>query len=83
MINVARKKNHYAVVKYLLASQGVVIVERRPFAVNVPECPVCLEEIKPPTDIFNCRNGQLICGECMPNVVSCMCTTSSIVEYTG
>ena len=27
---------------------------------NVPECPVCLEEMNPPTEIFNCRNGHLI-----------------------
>ena len=50
---------------------------------NVPECPVCLEEMNPPTEIFNCRNGHLICGECRPNVANNMCTTCRVVEYTG
>jgi len=50
---------------------------------NVPECPVCMEEMNPPTEIFNCRNGHLICGECRPNVANNMCTTCRVVEYTG
>eukprot|EP00092_Neocalanus_flemingeri_P009793 GFUD01010551.1.p1 GENE.GFUD01010551.1~~GFUD01010551.1.p1 ORF type:complete len:230 (-),score=76.73 GFUD01010551.1:58-747(-) len=46
----------------------------------VPECPVCLEEMKPPLKIFNCRNGHLVCSECRPRLTVC---TNCREEYTG
>ena len=49
-------------------------------APDVPECPLCLEEMKPPMQIYNCRNGHLICGDCLPKVDSC---TNCRTEYTG
>jgi len=53
---------------------------------KVPECPVCLEEMIPPTEIFNCRNGHLVCGECKPKVTAGgdrMCITCRSGTYMG
>ena len=50
---------------------------------SVPQCPVCLDKMRPPVRIFNCRNGHLICGQCRPQVDNDMCTTCRVVEYTG
>ena len=30
----------------------------------IPECPVCLEQMRPPVHIFTCENGHAICGTC-------------------
>jgi hypothetical protein len=39
------------------------------------ECPICLEDMPPPTQIFNCPNGHLVCGECKEKVAKCsICT---------
>ena len=37
------------------------------------ECPVCLEEMKPPKKVFQCSNGHVICELCKnnPEVRSC------------
>jgi len=37
----------------------------------VPECPVCLEAMLPPKNIFNCANGHLVCSDCRENVERC------------
>merc|ERR1719341_2699266 len=47
---------------------------------SIPECPVCLEDLRPPLKIFNCRNGHLICSVCKPKVDIC---TNCREEYTG
>ena len=38
---------------------------------SAPECPICLESMSPPTQIFNCPNGHLVCGLCKPRVPTC------------
>ena len=38
---------------------------------KLPECPVCLEEMKPPMRIFSCTNGHLICDDCKASVSVC------------
>merc|ERR1712192_136464 len=40
---------------------------------QVPECPVCLEEMAPPTRIFQFRNGHLICETCKTGLNPCIC----------
>ena len=35
------------------------------------ECPICLEEMRPPRRIFQCSNGHVICGSCRPRLASC------------
>jgi len=42
-------------------------------AIPCPECPVCFEEMKPPTRIAQCLAGHLICLQCKerPEVSSC------------
>merc|ERR1711971_43808 len=39
--------------------------------INVPECPVCFEEMAPPKQIFQCVNGHFVCGSCRPNIRMC------------
>lgn len=43
---------------------------RRP---QIPECPVCLEEMVPPTRIFQCGNGHLVCETCKNGLRPCIC----------
>jgi len=40
---------------------------------QIPECPVCFEEMAPPTRIFQCRNGHLICETCKTGLNPCIC----------
>ena len=47
---------------------------------DIPECPVCLEDMKPPLKVFTCRNGHLVCSTCRPKVSLC---TNCREEYTG
>ena len=41
-----------------LSSSGAGLLEKE------FECSVCLEEMRPPAKIFQCRNGHVMCGEC-------------------
>eukprot|EP00092_Neocalanus_flemingeri_P025016 GFUD01027128.1.p1 GENE.GFUD01027128.1~~GFUD01027128.1.p1 ORF type:complete len:277 (-),score=73.75 GFUD01027128.1:72-902(-) len=47
-----------------------------------PECPVCFEEMKPPTRIIQCREGHLICQECKEKPQVVICPTCK-QEFTG
>jgi len=38
---------------------------------SIPECPVCLEEMRPPMQIFNCCNGHAICSICRARWATC------------
>ena len=38
---------------------------------SAPECPVCMENMTPPTRIYNCPNGHLVCAACKPKVSLC------------
>jgi len=40
---------------------------------RILECPVCFEEMAPPTRIFQCRNGHLICEPCKTDLNPCIC----------
>ena len=37
----------------------------------VPECPVCLESLTPPLQIYQCKEGHLVCGDCRNKVTIC------------
>ena len=63
-----------------LSESPVDMVENNRNNFTAPDCPVCLEEMKPPTQIFNCRNGHLICADCRPRLSIC---TNCRAEYTG
>merc|ERR1712129_532690 len=39
----------------------------------IPLCPVCLENMKPPLQIFTCGNGHLVCSVCRPKVIMDKC----------
>ena len=38
---------------------------------EVPECPICLESLVAPREIYQCREGHLVCGDCRPKVELC------------
>jgi len=40
---------------------------------EVPECPVCFNEMVPPTRIFQCRDGHLVCETCKLGLAPCIC----------
>jgi len=40
---------------------------------EAPECPVCFERMAPPTRIFQCRNGHLVCEACRSQLSPCIC----------
>ena len=33
-----------------------------------PDCPICYEPMTPPTRIFQCGAGHLVCGACKPKL---------------
>ena len=46
-------------------------VEREKTAQTVPpppDCPICYETMTPPTRIFQCGAGHLVCGACKPKL---------------
>ena len=61
----------------LLQSLSVPVPEEQ-----VPECPACMEMMKPPLLIFNCPNGHLICSICKPQVPGNLCTECK-TPYAG
>ena len=40
-------------------------------AEEVPECPICLESLAPPREIYQCQEGHLVCGDCRLKVTAC------------
>jgi len=46
----------------------------------VPECPVCLARLVPPTRIHHCVSGHLVCGACRPRLARCVQCRQ---RYTG
>ena len=39
-----------------------------PQALAAPDCPICYELMSPPTRIFQCGAGHLVCGTCRPRL---------------
>ena len=39
------------------------------------ECSVCLDEMRPPTKIFQCRNGHVMCEACKNHTEVATCPT--------
>ena len=46
------------------------------------ECPVCLEEMRPPVKIFQCSNGHALCEHCKDNPHVKSCPTCRVVFTT-
>ena len=40
---------------------------------EVPECPICFDEMVPPVRIFQCRDGHLVCETCKAGLEPCIC----------
>lgn len=47
------------------------------------ECPVCFEEMKPPTRIFHCTSGHLVCGGCKAKINTTKCVTCKEADIMG
>merc|ERR1719430_465483 len=56
-----------------IAFPGPLSCPPTPSSLLVPECPVCMEKMKPPLRIFNCDNGHLICSTCRPRISEAKC----------
>ena len=52
------------------ADEHEVSTEKQP---SVPECPVCLDQMAPPTKIFQFSNGHHICASCWLLLKPCIC----------
>eukprot|EP00092_Neocalanus_flemingeri_P027978 GFUD01030375.1.p1 GENE.GFUD01030375.1~~GFUD01030375.1.p1 ORF type:complete len:259 (-),score=61.45 GFUD01030375.1:62-838(-) len=59
--------------KSLTAKFKALEVSSKKTSLPGPECPICFEEMKPPTRIIQCRSGHLVCQNCKerPQVVIC------------
>ena len=58
--------------------QNMFLSMKRKFEDNqdsVPECPLCLVEMVPPLQIYQCVEGHLVCSECRPRVNPNGCAT--------
>jgi len=47
-----------------------------------PECPICMDDMKPPTKIMQCKGGHLICEKCKSRPSVQFCPTCR-EEFTG
>lgn len=47
------------------------------------ECPVCLDQMKPPTRIFQCTSGHLLCEECKCKMRGGKCPTCKKAQIMG
>ena len=50
-----------------------------PSLTKLLECPVCLDEMRPPVKIFQCSNGHAICEHCKDNPNVKLCPTCRVV----
>ena len=65
--------------------QRLQAAQPNPPASLIPECPICMESMKPPLQIFNCSNGHLICSICRPmvNMNKCHCEALYVGRATA
>jgi len=47
------------------------------------ECPICMNEMKPPARIFQCRSGHPICGDCNERMRRTKCPTCNTENIIG
>jgi len=52
-------------------------------AEEVPECPVCIQKMVPPLQIFSCSNGHIICSNCRSGIKENLCVMGCQATYTG
>ena len=48
--------------------EGEDASQAAPQAPAAPDCPICYELMTPPTRIFQCGAGHLVCGTCRPRL---------------
>eukprot|EP00092_Neocalanus_flemingeri_P002181 GFUD01002321.1.p1 GENE.GFUD01002321.1~~GFUD01002321.1.p1 ORF type:complete len:259 (-),score=63.64 GFUD01002321.1:341-1117(-) len=68
--------------KSLTAKFKALEVSSKKTSLPGPECPICFEEMKPPTRIIQCRSGHLICQKCKERPQVVICPTCK-QEFTG
>eukprot|EP00092_Neocalanus_flemingeri_P025014 GFUD01027126.1.p1 GENE.GFUD01027126.1~~GFUD01027126.1.p1 ORF type:complete len:278 (-),score=48.35 GFUD01027126.1:72-905(-) len=68
--------------KSLTAKFKTLEVSSKKTSLPCPECPICFEEMKPPTRIIQCRSGHLVCQKCKERPQVVICPTCK-QEFTG
>merc|ERR1712086_338362 len=68
-----RKESLLSQLQALLSPPGQPAKPPPPPSSLIPSCPVCLESMRPPLQIFTCGNGHLVCSVCRPNVIMDKC----------
>jgi len=78
------KKNQKQILQAEL-QQRLQAAQPAPPASLIPECPICMESMKPPLQIFTCSNGHLICSICRPkvNMNKCHCEALYVGRATA
>jgi len=76
------KKKIETMDKNLTAQFKALKISSQKTSLPCPECPICFDEMKPPTRIIQCRSGHLVCQPCRdrPQVTSCPTCKQ---EFTG
>eukprot|EP00092_Neocalanus_flemingeri_P047845 GFUD01054353.1.p1 GENE.GFUD01054353.1~~GFUD01054353.1.p1 ORF type:complete len:153 (+),score=32.94 GFUD01054353.1:363-821(+) len=79
---VVNLKNMMRTMDTFLTSKFKALESSMKSSLPCPECPICFEEMKPPTRIVQCRSGHLICQQCrdVKEVISC---PTCAQEFTG
>merc|ERR1712204_69457 len=67
-----RKKSLHIQLQALLSPPGEP-ANPPPPSYLIPSCPVCLESMRPPLQIFTCGNGHLVCSVCRPKLIMDKC----------
>ena len=59
------KKKIETMDRNLAAQFKALEISSKKTSLPCPECPICFDEMKPPTRIVQCRSGHLVCQQCM------------------
>ena len=71
-------------IHYAHHNQIMKAINENQTTLKPPECPICLETMGPPTKIYQCSNGHLVCGNCKPSLVTCsFCRKGFMGRATG
>merc|ERR1712129_355059 len=80
--NEERKKSLNIQLQALLSPPGQPANPPPPSSL-IPSCPVCLESMRPPLQIFTCGNGHLVCSVCRPKVIMDKCHCQAMYMGTA
>ena len=86
-LSIQLKKSEEKTAKKIKSLQNTILnMNTAPQSKPCPECPICYNEMKPPSRIYSCRNGHHVCEECnaQPQVTECpTCREPFVGRATG